>query len=204
MGALDIAGLSRPGLDGVNAQIGAGECLVVTGPSGSGKTLFLRALADLDPNTGRVTLDERARTAIPAPQWRRNVVYVPAEPGWWTDICADHFPDWNAAKPVLDALLLPPELGAAPISRLSTGERQRLSLARALMLAPSALLLDEPSGALDLASTAAVETLLRARLAAGMCLILTTHDEAQATRLANKRLFFAHGRATESQPETAP
>ncbi|MGY8961647.1 MAG: ABC transporter ATP-binding protein, partial [Alphaproteobacteria bacterium] len=183
MGALDIAQLSRPGLDSVDAHIGAGECLVVSGPSGSGKTLFLRALADLDPNSGRVTLDNQARGAIPAPQWRRRVVYVPAEPGWWADICADHFPDWDAAKPILDALLLSQDLGAAPIARLSTGERQRLALARALMLAPSALLLDEPTGALDPAATAAVETLLRARLESGMCLIVTTHDAAQATRL---------------------
>jgi putative ABC transport system ATP-binding protein len=204
MGALDIAGLSRPGLDRVDAHIGAGECLVVSGPSGSGKTLFLRALADLDPSTGRVTLDNEDRGAMPAPQWRRRVVYVPAEPGWWTDICADHFPDWNAAKPTLDAMLLPPDLGAAPVSRLSTGERQRLALARALLLAPSALLLDEPTGALDPASTAAVETLLRARLESGMCLILTTHDEAQAARLADKRLYFANGRATETQLETTP
>src|SRR5438046_3138824 len=52
------------------------------GPSGAGKTLLLRAVADLDPNEGLVTLEGRDRSTIAGPEWRRLVGHVPAEPGW--------------------------------------------------------------------------------------------------------------------------
>ena len=74
MGTLDIVNLNRPGLDNISAHIDAGDCLVVTGASGSGKTLFLRAVADLDPNNGAVSLDTQNRANLSAPQWRRRVV----------------------------------------------------------------------------------------------------------------------------------
>ena len=64
-------------------SLSAGEAIAVRGASGAGKTLLLRAVADLDPNEGLVTLDGRDRSAIPGPEWRRLVGYVPAEPGWW-------------------------------------------------------------------------------------------------------------------------
>ncbi|MBT5107941.1 MAG: ATP-binding cassette domain-containing protein [Rhodospirillaceae bacterium] len=188
MGSLEVKNLTRPGLQKISVQIGAGECLAVTGPSGSGKTLFLRALADLDPSEGAVILDGRDRTDTPAPQWRREIIYVPAEPGWWAETTAEHFSNWDRAEPIAAALLLPIDVADAPVSRLSTGERQRLALARALELAPRVLLLDEPTGPLDAAATDAVESVLRQRLDTGMTLVLATHDEAQATRFANQRL----------------
>lgn len=61
----------------------AGESIAVRGPSGGGKTLLLRALADLDPNDGKVDLEGRDRTTMSGPGWRRQVGYLPAEPGWW-------------------------------------------------------------------------------------------------------------------------
>jgi putative ABC transport system ATP-binding protein len=188
METLDVKDLNRPGMQPVSVCVGAGECLVVTGPSGSGKTLFLRALADLDPHDGVVTLNGRTQTDTPAPQWRRQVLYVPAEPGWWAETTGDHFPDLDAAEPIIAALLLSTSLSKAPVLQLSTGERQRLALARALVLAPPVLLLDEPTGPLDPAATDAVETLLRQRLDDGMTLVLSTHDEAQAERFADRRL----------------
>ena len=62
-------------------SLSAGECIAVQGPSGAGKTLLLRAIADLDPNEGLVCLDGRDRSTSAAPEWRRLVGYVPAEPG---------------------------------------------------------------------------------------------------------------------------
>lgn len=200
MGSLNVKNLNRPGLQNISVQIGAGECLAVTGPSGSGKTLFLRALADLDPSDGAVTLDGRDRADTPAPEWRREIIYVPAEPGWWAETAAEHFSNWNRVEPIAAALLLPTSLAAAPISRLSTGERQRLALARALELDPRVLLLDEPTGPLDAAATDAVESILRQRLNAGMTLVLATHDEAQATRFANRRLRLRAGQEATASP----
>jgi putative ABC transport system ATP-binding protein len=77
--------------------LSVGECLAVRGPSGAGKTLLLRALADLDPNEGLVTLEGRNRSTIAGPEWRRLVGYVPAEPGWWAETVGEHFADWPVA-----------------------------------------------------------------------------------------------------------
>ena len=79
-------------------SLSAGEALAVRGPSGAGKTLLLRAVADLDPNEGLVTLDGRDRSTIAGPEWRRLVGYVPAEPGWWADTVGEHFGEWTAAS----------------------------------------------------------------------------------------------------------
>jgi len=64
---LTIGGLARPGLEPVHLNVSAGECVVISGPSGAGKSLFLRAAADLDPNTGEVALDGVARSSFTGP-----------------------------------------------------------------------------------------------------------------------------------------
>src|SRR6478736_2635543 len=68
-----------------------GGCAAITGPSGSGKSLFLRMIADLDPNQGEVWLNGNARASMPAPQWRKQATYVSAESGWWADRVIEHF-----------------------------------------------------------------------------------------------------------------
>src|ERR1700687_3706792 len=72
-------------------SLSAGEALAVRGPSGAGKTLLLRAVADLDPNEGLVTLNGRERSTIAGPAWRRLGGYVPADPGWWAATVRAHF-----------------------------------------------------------------------------------------------------------------
>jgi len=71
---LAVVDLHRIGLQPASFSVSPGECVAVRGPSGAGKTLLLRAVADLDPNEGRVELDGADRESIPAPQWRRKVV----------------------------------------------------------------------------------------------------------------------------------
>jgi len=78
---LSIHGVTRPGLEPVRLDVGGGECVVISGPSGAGKSLFLRAVADLDPNAGRVVLDGIDRESVSAPEWRRRVSYVASESG---------------------------------------------------------------------------------------------------------------------------
>jgi ABC-type iron transport system FetAB ATPase subunit len=192
---LRIAGLRGPRAGPFDLTADAGDCIAISGASGSGKSMFLRMIADLDPNTGEVYLDGVSRAAMPAPAWRRRVVYNAAEPGWWHDDVASHFaPDALAfARDVGPRLGLSPGLLDAAVTRLSTGEKQRLALIRALALTPPVLLLDEPTGALDPDTTLLVENVLRDRLAAGTTILFVSHSEDQARRLGNRRLRMENG-----------
>jgi UDP-glucose/iron transport system ATP-binding protein len=170
--------------------LAAGTCIAIAGPSGSGKSLLLRMIADLDPNQGEVFLDGQERRSVTAPGWRRRVVYSAAEPGWWHDTVAPHFASGAArdlAHTLTPRLGLDPALLDSPVVRLSTGERQRLALIRALALDPPVLLLDEPTGPLDQDSTALVEAVLRERLAGGTAILLVTHSPEQAGRLGQQQ-----------------
>lgn len=172
----------------------AGELVILSGPSGSGKTLLLRALADLDPADGGVSLNGRPRAAIPGPQWRARVRYLATDAGWWKARVGEHFSDTDAVLPLLEALGLPAYALDWQVARLSTGERQRLALIRAFAGAPEVLLLDEPTSGLDTESVGRVEALLTARLAAGAAILMVSHDPAQVRRLGHRRLGMANGR----------
>ena len=184
---LRLVALRSPLAGPFDLTVAAGECIAIIGASGSGKSLFLRMIADLDPSSGEVFLDGVLRGSMQAPVWRRQVVYNQAEPVWWADDVAAHFPDLAKARASAGRLAVAPELLDGPVLRLSTGERQRLGLIRALLLDPPVLLLDEPTGALDTDNAALVEALLRERLAAGTSILMVTHSEAQADRMGNRR-----------------
>ena len=169
-----------------------GMCLTVMGPSGVGKSLLLRALADLDPHRGDVFLGETRQSACPPHDWRRQVSYVPAAAGWWAETVAEHFGDLAALDADLLTLGLSPACGAWPVSRLSSGEKQRLALLRSVALQAPVLLLDEPTANLDAASALGVEHWLVARKDAGTTLIWVTHDAVQALRVADRRYVLEH------------
>ena len=204
---LEVRDLRTPILKPASFQLGAGECIALGGPSGAGKTRLLRAIADLDVNEGVVTLTGRDRAAIPGPEWRRLVGYVPAEPGWWAETVGQHFGTWTEAGAFCRQLLLPGDIEAWPVARLSTGERLRLALVRALLVRPRVLLLDEPTAALDAASVTAVETLIDAQRSFGLAVIWVTHDAAQAKRIARRQLVIEAGSMREEMapwPATSP
>jgi phosphate-transporting ATPase len=182
-------------------SLSARECIAIRGPSGGGKTLLLRAVADLDPNEGGVYLDGRDRTTMSGPKWRRLVGYLPAEPGWWADTVGEHFADWTTARDIARELGFPDEAKDWPIARLSTGERLRLALVRALMVKPKVLLLDEPTAALDPASVMTVESLIGARVEAGLAVLWVTHDVEQARRVAARQLVVSGRQVCEEAEE---
>ncbi len=185
---LRAAGLQSRLAGPFDLAVEAGECVAITGASGSGKSLLLRMLADLDPSTGAVFLDGRERRDFTPPAWRRSVVYCPADSGWWLDDVARHFNDLPGARSLAARLGLTDGQLDGMVLRLSTGERQRLGLIRALALNPPVLLLDEPTGALDEDSTALVETVLTERLGGGTSIVMVTHSAAQAARLGHRHL----------------
>lgn len=177
--------------------IHSGECVLLSGPSGSGKTLLLRMLADLDPHQGEACIigsdQARAplsRAAMSAAAWRQRVTYVAAESGWWADTLGQHLSAalQQEAATLLNRLGLPATLLQAPIDQLSSGERQRCALLRAVLQKPQFLLLDEPSSALDETSTQALENLLQELQRSGTGLLLVSHQPAQVQRLADRIL----------------
>jgi ABC-type iron transport system FetAB ATPase subunit len=199
---LQVRKLQSPLAGPYTFDLAAAECITIGGPSGAGKSLLLRMLCDLDPNTGDILLDGAPRSGISAPLWRSQVVYQPAEPAWWLPTAGAHFKPGQI--PRMQALL--PQLNLAPalleheVSRLSTGERQRMALIRSLACNPKVLLLDEPTAALDPEAVAATEALLRKEVADGLSLILVTHSAQQAQTLGHRHMTMRERRLSEDMP----
>jgi len=166
-------------------EIDAGECVALSGPSGSGKTLLLRAIADLDRHGGRVFLDGIECNTVPAPAWRRRVGYLPAESAWWADRVGAHFLHIHAET--LARLGFGAEVLDWVVDRLSTGERQRLALARLLANRPEALLLDEPTANLDPEAAGRVEDLVASyRQENAAAVLWVGHNREQGRRMASR------------------
>lgn len=181
----------------VSLVVAGGECVCLSGASGSGKSLLLRAIADLDPHVGRVLLGDQPCTQMSGPQWRRRVGLLPAESQWWGERVGEHF----AAPPAPDELArlgFPPGVLGWTVARASTGERQRLALLRLLSNRPEALLLDEPTAALDPKNVAAVETLVADyRREHQVPVLWVSHDPEQIARVANRHFRVEDGRLHE-------
>lgn len=186
---LRVNGLRGPRVGPVTFHLAPAQCMAVTGASGAGKTVLLRLLADLDPGEGDVALDGEARSAMPASRWRSEVMYVPAVSGWWAPDVASHFSEKAVvvAADLCRAMQLPADIMDRAIAGLSTGERQRLAIVRALVASPRVLLLDEPTSGLDPATAVAVEACLRNIQERGTAILMVTHDAAQAGRMASRR-----------------
>lgn len=163
-----------------------GKCCGLSGASGSGKTLLLRSLADLDVHTGRVSLGDINCHQVPAPQWRKRVGMLPAESCWWFDSVGEHFSvEVRQLEEVLLSLGFERDVINWQIHRLSTGEKQRLAIARLLTNSPQALLLDEPTASLDSVNTGRVENLLLEYCRDNMApLLWVSHDMDQLDRVA--------------------
>ncbi len=195
---LEIEGLRYLDRGPLDFVIEPGECVSVMGASGSGKTLLLRALADLDPHEGRVCLDSLVCAEMPGPEWRRKVGMLPAESAWWADSVAPHFPKGFSGE-ALAPYGFEPDALSWNVQRLSTGERQRLAVARLLARTPDALLLDEPTASLDPDNVERMEHLLaQYRNDHGAPVLWVSHDPDQAERVATRHLTLRDGRLVES------
>jgi ABC-type iron transport system FetAB ATPase subunit len=197
MGSLTLRQFHSPLLEPIDLHLRAGECLTISGPSGSGKTRLLRALADLDPAQGEVSLNDQERSTFSAPQWRSKVGLLLAESGWWLERVGDHFK--QAETELFERLELPAEALNWEINRLSSGERQRLSLIRLLSNQPQVLLLDEVTANLDQANTAKVEALITDwRKQHQVAVLWVSHDPQQRQRVSDRSWLIESGRLREA------
>ena len=198
MAGLRLDGLSTMLLREVDLTLAAGERVFLSGASGSGKSLLLRAVADLDPHRGEVWLDELPRSRLTPPEWRRRVGLLPAESHWWAETVGEHWRAPAADSPIEDLLValgFDVDVSGWAITRLSTGERQRLALARLLLNQPQALLLDEATANLDSVNRERVETVLEDyRAAHATAMLWVSHDPEQRIRLGGRRLVIRESR----------
>ena len=203
---LEYAVSGRALVANISARLVAGGPSVILGPNGAGKSLTLRlAHGLLEPTGGSIQwggAEGRARRAqamvFERPALLRrsalaNVEYALALRG---------VPRAERAGRAVAAL---ERTGLSALAKrgarvLSAGEQQRLALARAWATDPEVLFLDEPTASLDPAATQQVEALIEAISAAGTKIIMTTHDMAQARRLAADVLFLHAGRLLEHTP----
>lgn len=180
-----IRQLSVGNLEAVSLELMPGEVVCLSGRSGSGKTRLLRAVADLESHQGEVCLGRQLQQSMAASRWRQRVTLVPSESQWWADRVGDHFPcDMSEG---LQTLGFGPETMDWGISRLSSGEKQRLALLRSFCHGPSALLLDEPTANLDPALTAITERWLVGQVRRQrMPVLWVAHDPGQIDRVADR------------------
>lgn len=190
---LRVDGLCIHDVGPVSLAVDAEVCAGLSGPSGAGKTLLLRAIADMEPHGGRIFFDGVEQVTIPGPEWRRQVALMPAESVWWFDTVGEHFSRPDASD--FDRLGLDTGLLTWPVSRLSSGERQRLALLRLLENRPGVLLLDEPTANLDSENATRVEKMVQQyREATGAAVLWVGHHHAQLRRVAKRVIRLSDGR----------
>jgi tungstate transport system ATP-binding protein len=192
-------------IDRLDFSIPRETLTVVMGPNGAGKSLLLRLLHGLlAPTAGQVLWGGRppdqAVRSHQAMVFQRPVLLrrsVAANIRFVLKLRRADRP--GRTEEILREVGLGAQAGQ-PARLLSGGEQQRLSLARALVLEPRILFLDEPTASLDPASTAAIEAIARRAHERGTKIVFVTHDLGQARRLADDVVFLDGGRLMEHTP----
>jgi tungstate transport system ATP-binding protein len=204
---------ARVVLDLAALDIAPGEVLAVVGPSGAGKSTLLRLLNFLEPpTTGEIIFDGQPVAAGAPLALARQVTTVFQRPIMLAGSVWDNVayglrlrgqPDGAAVDAALRRVGLA-ELARQPAHDLSGGEAQRTALARALVIQPSVLLLDEPTANLDPYNVGLIEDIVREQNQRhGTTVVLVTHNVFQARRLARRAALLLAGQLVEAAPAEA-
>jgi putative ABC transport system ATP-binding protein len=174
-------------LDEISFEIARGDKAVFFGPSGSGKTTVLMTLiGGVVPTAGTVLFDDEPLTAQSLPRLRQTMAFIGQEPVLGAPgvrealllpfsfrANRERMPSEKRIQQVLENLLLPPDILEKQTNVLSGGEKQRLAIARTLLLGKNVFVLDEVTSALDPQSRRAVQALFRQP---DLTLISVSHD----------------------------
>nr|WP_269669805.1 amino acid ABC transporter ATP-binding protein [Pseudomonas putida] len=215
----DTRGQVVRAVDSVSTQVAKGEVVVVLGPSGSGKSTFLRCLNGLEHfDEGHVAIDglrlEDPKTDINA--YRREVGMVFQHFNLFPhmtvleNLCLAQKvvrkrskADREAkARALLEKVGIGQKVNEYP-SRLSGGQQQRVAIARALAMDPKVMLFDEPTSALDPEMVGEVLDVMKTLAQEGMTMVCVTHEMGFAREVADRVLFFDHGKLLEDSAPAA-
>jgi len=196
----------------INLTIESGKTTVLIGPSGCGKSTILRAIIGLiSPDTGEINIDGDKLNTTNVTPLRRKMGYVIQEGGLFPNLSAlenvslmASYLGWDKERidkridQLCDLTKYPKNaLSRYPI-QISGGQRQRLSLMRALMLDPDILLLDEPLGALDpLIRSELQEDLKEIFSTLGKTVVMVTHDIGEAAFFGDKIILIKDGQIVQ-------
>jgi heme exporter protein A len=198
---------SAPALVDIGLEIEAGERLLLLGPNGAGKSTFIRVFAGLmHASHGKaLVLGQPARSA-------RGIVGVVSHATYlYEELTAAenlrfYAELYGVPGPVQRVQVLLEQVELAHLAdervgRLSRGQQQRITIARALLHDPPLLLLDEPDTGLDLAAFATIEALTTT---GARTLVMTTHNLATGLRLGTRVGVLSHGRLVHQQAAVSP
>ncbi|HVB93854.1 MAG TPA: ABC transporter ATP-binding protein [Acidimicrobiales bacterium] len=188
-------------VDSLSFDANPGDVVALLGPNGAGKTSTVECLEGYRrPSAGSVTvlgLDPRRDHAALVPRigvmLQRGGVYPMLGPAQVLHLFAQYYDDAEDPAALVDLVGLG-EVRRTPWRRLSGGEQQRLSLALALVGKPEVVFLDEPTAGVDPEGRVVVREIIAELRRRGICVILTTHELAEAERLADRVVIIDHGR----------
>ena len=206
---------AQPALDALSLTLPSGKLTALLGPSGCGKTTALKLIAGLiSPTSGQITFDGQQVASIPAE--KRDAVMVFQNPLLFPymtvaenvgfglklrGIAAAHIRQQVAE---MLARVQLSGLGARRPADLSGGQQQRAALARALILGPRVLLLDEPLSSLDAHLRGEMRSLIRdLQRETGVTMVVVTHDQHEAVVLADQIALILNGKLAQFAPPQA-
>ncbi len=206
------SGKQRSVLQNCSLQIQAGEAVGLMGPSGCGKSTLARVLLRLQPcDAGQIIFQTQDITLLPQKKlqtFRRNVQFISQRPENFFDPLLKLRQSLleplkifllSAAEAELETILATVKLNPALLDRyphqVSGGEIQRLSIARALLLKPKLLILDEPTSMLDISVQAQILQLLQSiRQQEQMAFLFISHDQAIINHMCDRTLTMSDGK----------